>query len=64
MSETEPNQQGLECENAEALVQALSARYEGLGKTTIYEMKKVIAGFFPQEKLTKSLTGEQLAFHG
>ena len=25
-------------------------------------MKKVIAGFFPQEKLTKSLTGEQLAF--
>ena len=25
MSEIEPNQQGLECENAEALVQALSA---------------------------------------
>ena len=62
MSETEPNQQGLECENAEALVQALSARYDGLGKTTIYEMKKVIAGFFPQEKLTKALTTEQLAF--
>ena len=62
MSEIEQNQQGLECENAEALVQALSARYDGLGKTTIYEMKKVIAGFFPQEKLTKSLTGEQLAF--
>ncbi|MEO0947988.1 MAG: hypothetical protein AAFY11_07565 [Cyanobacteria bacterium J06641_5] len=62
MSETEQNQQGLECENAEALVQALSARYEGLGKTTIYEMKKVIAGFFPQEKLTKALTAEQLAF--
>ena len=61
MTTIDNNQEGLEFPTADALTQALSDRYEGLGKTTIYEMKRIIGQYFDGGKLTKALTAEQLA---
>lgn len=61
MTTPDNNSTGLEFPTAEALTEALSERYEGLGKSKIYEMKRIIGQYFDGEKLTKALTAEQLA---
>ncbi|MEO0948561.1 MAG: hypothetical protein AAFY11_10545 [Cyanobacteria bacterium J06641_5] len=45
--------------SADELIGALMERYS-ISKSLVYDMKKVVAGFFPSDKMTKAMTAEHL----